>query len=39
MTYFHKMLEMHGILDELREKGAKDGDTIRFVDTEFDFKE
>lgn len=39
ITYFHKMLERHGILGELREKGAKDGDTIRFADTEFDFKE
>ena len=39
LTYFHKMLERHGILDELREKGAKDGDLIRFADTEFDFKE
>ena len=39
MTYFHRMLEHHGILAELREKGAEDGDTIRFVDTEFDFKE
>ena len=39
ITYFHKMLERHGILDALRERGAKDGDTVRFVDTEFDFKE
>jgi len=39
MTYFHRMLGRHGILDELRKKGAKDGDTIRFADTEFDFKE
>ena len=39
ITYFHRMLDRHGILDALREKGAQDGDTIRFVDTEFDFKE
>ncbi len=39
LTYFHKMLDRHGILNELREKGAKDGDLIRFADTEFDFKE
>ncbi|MCK5128588.1 MAG: GTPase ObgE [Clostridiales bacterium] len=39
MTYFHRMLKKHGILDDLRKHGAKDGDTIRFVDTEFDFTE
>ncbi len=39
MTYFHRMLQKHGILDKLRASGAKDGDTIRFVDTEFDFTE
>lgn len=39
MTYFHRMLDMHGILNDLRAHGAKDGDTIRFIDTEFDFTE
>ncbi len=39
INYFHRMLERHGILETLRNEGAKDGDTIRFVDTEFEFKE
>ena len=39
LTYFHRMLKKHGILDSLRAHGAKDGDTIRFIDTEFDFTE
>ncbi len=39
MTYFHRMLEKHGIMEELRKMGAKDGDMIRFAETEFDFKE
>ncbi len=29
----------YGIIDKLREMGAKDGDTININDTEFDFTE
>jgi GTP-binding protein len=39
MRHFHRMLEEKGILDALRQAGAQDGDTVRFVDTEFDFIE
>ena len=36
-AYFQKRLKQDGILDKLREKGAKDGDTIRIKDAEFVF--
>ncbi len=39
INYFHRMLDKHGILEALRKEGAKDGDIIRFAETEFDFKE
>ncbi len=36
---FAKKLKYMGIDDELRELGAKEGDTIRILDFEFDFEE
>ncbi len=39
MAHFQKMLVQYGIIDKLREMGAKDGDTININDTEFDFTE
>jgi len=39
MTRFQRMLDEKGILDQLRALGAKDGDSIQFCDTEFDFVE
>ena len=38
-AYFQKRLKQDGILDLLREKGAKDGDTIRIKDVEFTFED
>ena len=37
MLRFIKILESMGVVDELREKGAVDGDTIVVKDIEFDF--
>lgn len=37
--YFQKVLSDRGIFDELRKKGAKDGDTIVVGDVEFEFVE
>ena len=37
MYYFQKMLTNLGIEDALRKAGAKDGDTVRFNDWEFDW--
>lgn len=34
---FARQLRTMGVDDELRERGAKDGDTIRLLDLEFDF--
>lgn len=39
INWFHKMLENLGIMDELRVQGAKDGDSIKLGDMEFDFIE
>ena len=36
-AYFQRRLEQDGILEKLRENGAKDGDTIRIKDVEFIF--
>ena len=36
---FSNKLRKMGIDDELRELGAKDGDDIRIMDYEFEFKE
>lgn len=37
LAYFQKSLRMSGVISSLRKKGAKDGDTIRILDIEFDF--
>jgi len=39
MRYFSEQLKTHGIIDGLREKGAKDGDTVVLGGVEFDFIE
>lgn len=39
LKYFSKVLEKYGIIDELRKMGAKDGDTVRMNDFEFEFIE
>jgi len=36
-SYFQKRLKDDGILDKLREAGAKDGDTVRIKEIEFTF--
>jgi GTP-binding protein len=37
MAYFQRSLRAMGVIDALREQGAKDGDTVRMDDLEFDF--
>ena len=37
MAHFQRMLVEYGIIEKLRELGAKDGDTINMNDTEFEF--
>ncbi|KEH87484.1 GTPase ObgE [Clostridium novyi] len=37
LRYFHKVLRNKGILDELKEMGIQDEDTVRLNDFEFDF--
>ena len=39
MRHFHKLLKDLGIVKRLVQAGAKDGDTIRLGDEEFDFVE
>lgn len=39
MAYLQKSLKMSGVIKQLRKAGAKDGDTIRIMDIEFDFLE
>lgn len=39
IRYFGEQLEKHGIIDGLRQKGAKDGDTIVMAGVEFEFVE
>ena len=39
MRHFHKLLRDMGILKQLVQAGAKDGDTIRLNGEEFDFVE
>ncbi|HOO22826.1 MAG TPA: GTPase ObgE [Clostridia bacterium] len=36
-NWFQKMMRDKGIIDELRRKGAKDGDTVVVLDLEFEF--
>ncbi|MFU0800913.1 MAG: GTPase ObgE [Xylanivirga thermophila] len=37
LQYFQRMLRRRGIIDALREKGIKDGDTVRIDEFEFEF--
>lgn len=37
LRYFHQVLKNKGIMDELMEKGIKDGDTVRLNDFEFEY--
>ncbi|MDL2205968.1 GTPase ObgE [Eubacteriales bacterium OttesenSCG-928-N13] len=37
LNWFHKTLRKWGIIDALREAGAKEGDTVSLNDMEFDF--
>jgi GTP-binding protein len=37
LKYFHKMLQKHGIIDDLRSRGISDGDLVRMNNFEFDF--
>lgn len=39
LKHFHKMLKKHGVLDDLKSRGIKDGDLVRLNDFEFDFVE
>ena len=39
MNLFHRTLRRWGVIDALREAGAKEGDTVRIIDMEFDFVE
>ena len=39
LNWFHRSLRRLGIIDALREKGAREGDTVVFGDMEFDFVE
>jgi len=37
--YFQRTLKRRGIIDALLEKGMSEGDTVRILDTEFDYEE
>ena len=37
LDFFQRSLRERGVIDALRKKGAKDGDTVKFGDLEFDF--
>lgn len=37
LSFFQRVLQKNGVIDLLREKGAKDGDTVNIYDFEFDF--
>ena len=37
MAYFERTLRRMGVIDELRAKGATDGDNVRMGDVEFEF--
>jgi GTPase len=39
MNWFHRTLRRWGVIDALRNAGAKEGDTVRILDMEFDFVE
>ncbi len=37
LSFFQRVLQKNGVIDRLREAGAKDGDTVNIYDFEFDF--
>lgn len=37
LTYFQRELRKRGVIDELKEMGMKDGDTVRIEDIEFEY--
>ncbi len=39
LNYFHRTLRSRGVIDALRDAGAKEGDTVVIYDMEFDFVE
>ena len=39
VNYFHRALRSRGVIDALRNAGAKEGDTVAIYDMEFDFVE
>ena len=39
LNYFHRSLRRLGVIDALREKGAKEGDSVVIGEMEFDFVE
>ena len=39
VNWFHRTLRRTGVIDALRRAGAREGDTVRMVDMEFDFVE
>ena len=39
VNYFHRTLRSRGVIDALRQAGAKEGDTVAIYDMEFDFVE
>ena len=39
INWFHRTLRRWGVIDALREAGAKEGDTVSIVEMEFDFVE
>ena len=39
MRWFHRTLRASGVIGRLREMGAREGDTVRMGETEFDFVE
>lgn len=39
IKYFQKVLRKRGIVDELRQLGVKDGDTVKMLDLEFEYFE
>ena len=39
MNWFHRTLRRWGVIDALRAAGAREGDTVRIAEMEFDFVE
>ena len=39
LNWFHRTLRRWGVIDQLREAGAGEGDTVRLGDMEFEFVE